>query len=415
MIGYEYCMRGKLLTYEIRVRPRVSGKVRHLDVRDRECVGVVISNLLSCIRKGSVLVYSRNKNENTTNRKKITVRRVIRAVEDLERLGYVDNFIGRGSAIKEFRIISHLIPTDKLKKEFNVTDIKVAEQDYLDYCPVIELRDEDKNMVNYKLDDKVKGLAETVRKLNQTNEDAVILDGDGNPLTNIYCRIFNENFDLGGRYYRADVLTIKNRGTNDRLKITIDGESVCEVDYSNLHFRIAAAQMGIPNDMIPEDVYSELLEDSSNKVERQIIKYAVNILFNCNKESSAIGAIQKEINFMSKEDKEQYTLGNAKSVISLIRDSYPEFAYLFCNEEGFGLYLQNADSHLATTVIEEMVGRGIVCLPIHDSFVVPLKHLNLLCEVMADSFRKLFDKSAIVPLGIKYFDNGVLVDEKVIV
>ena len=407
----------KLLTYNIKVRKVVSNRVRWMGYSDTECLAVVIYNLLACLRKDSVLVYSRMTSSKLRPSKKgINARRVIRAIDFLEAEGYVVNHKGRGSPIVENRRVSWVEPTQKFIDEWCEKEVFLqAELDYLDQCEVIELRDTEKNSIPYKNSEHIKRMADTVRELNKMNEGCEIRDGEGSVMTNIYCRIFNESFDYGGRFYRADVLAIKNKKTDDRLKVTIDGEPVCEVDYSNLHFRIAAALEDLDAEDIPLDVYSGILEDEDNAVDREIVKLAVNMMFNCRNDEKARAAIQKEINLLKKEDKAEYTLGNATSVMSLIDNAYPQFSYLFCTEGSFGRVLQNADSHLASDIIEVMLNRQIPCLPVHDSFIVPLKHLDFLCDTMGECFRKRFNWQGVVPVGLKYFNCGELVKEKICV
>lgn len=407
----------KLLTYNIKVRRVVSNKVRWMGYGDTECLAVVIYNLLACLRKDSVLVYSRNTYCKVVRSKKgITPRRVIRAVDFLEKEGYIVNHKGKASSIIENRRVSWVEPTRKFIDEWCEKEVFLqAELDYLDQCEVIELRDTDKNAIPYKNSEHIERMAETVRELNKMNEAHKIQDRNGEILTNIYCRIFNESFEYGGRFYRADVLAIKNKKTDDRLRVTIDGSPVCEVDYSNLHFRIAAALEDLDSEDIPLDVYSGILEDEENAVDREIVKLAVNMMFNCRNEDKARQAIQKEINLLAPEDKLVYTLGNAKAVVNTIYDAYPQFAYLFCTESSFGRVLQNADSHLASDIIDVMLEKQIPCLPVHDSFIVPLEHLDLLCDTMGECFRKRFNWQGVVPVGLKYFNCGELVKEKICV
>lgn len=407
----------KLLTYDIKVRKVVSNKVRWYDYRDTESIGCIIYNLLACLRKGSVLIYSRNKNYTSgTSKKGMTPYRIIKAVDFLEKEGYIVNHKGKASVVVENRRMSWIESTDKFLAEWEVTEIYMqAELDYLDQCEVIELRDTNKNTIPYRNSEHINRMAEVVRSLNKMNEKCSVVDRDGKVMTNIYCRIFNEAFEYGGRFYRADVLTIKNKKDNARLDITIDGSPVCEVDFSNLHFRIAAALEDLDSEDIPLDVYSGILEDETNKVERGIVKLAVNMMFNCYNEEKARGAIQKEINLLPKEDRLVYTLGNATSVMALIYRAYPSFSHLFCEESSFGRVLQNADSHLASDILEVMVSKGIPCLPVHDSFVVKEEYMDFLCDTMGDCFRKRFGVDGVVPVGVKWKTNGVVNEEKICV
>lgn len=416
-VDSEVCLNTRLLTYDLKVRKNVSNKVRWYEYKDKEVIGIIISNILACLRKGNILVYSRKLSYRAGSSKKmITPGRVIKGIDFLEKNGYLVNRKGIGSADKDKRSVSWVQPTEKFMTEWKGEKICMqAEQDYLESCCVVELRDSEKMAIPYRNSDHIQRMTDTVRRLNKMNEGSVIRDGKGGILTNIYCRIFNESFEYGGRFYRADVLAIKNSVDNARLDITIDNERVVEVDYSNLHFRIAAAMEDLDSEDIPLDVYSGILEDETNLVDRQIVKLAVNMMFNCKNEDAARMAIQKEINMMSIDDKMQYTLGTAKSVMALIKEAYPNFGHKFCTEESFGRILQNADSHLASDILQVMIDKNITCLPVHDSFIVQLKHMDFLCETMGNCFRERFNHKGIVPVGIKWKENHNLMEEKVCV
>lgn len=406
----------RLLTYDIKVGREVSNRARRSGYSDPTVLGVVITNLLACIKKSNLLVYSRSKGKSTNSKKGITARKVMRCIEFLSDEGYITNHVGTAHAKMEKRQISYVCPTNKFIEEWSVKElVEEAMESYQNALQVIELRDDQKQSLKYRNNQDIKKMEEVVRNLNRMNEVVQIRGGEGETLTNFYCRIFNESFDYGGRFYKADVLAIKNKQTSARLDITIDGQSVVEVDYSNLHFRIAAALENLDYENIPLDVYSGILDDETNEIDRRIVKLAVNIMFNCYNEASAEKAINLEINKLTQEEKSVYTLGKAKSVILLIYDAYPEFIELFCNSRSYGRVLQNADSHLANDILEVMIERGIPCLPVHDSFIVQTKYMNLLCETMGNCFRNRFNVDWMVPVGISYKENGVKQEEKICV
>lgn len=413
----DWVVNTRLLTYDIKVRKEVSNKVRWYGYEDVEALGCVVYNLLACIRKGQVLVYSRNtRTRAKTSKKGITPHRIIKAIDFLEEMCYIENHIGKASNIPESRVISWIKPTESFLSEWDIKEVYLqAEIDHLEQNGVIELRDQNKNTIPYRNSEHTRRMADVVRDLNKMNENCAIRDGDGVLLSNIYCRIFNESFDYGGRFYRADVLSIKNKKEDARANITIDGSAVCEVDYSNLHFRIAAAMEDLDSEDIPLDVYSGILEDESNKVDRSIVKIAVNMMFNCSNDNKAQRAIQQEINNLKTEDRLTYNLGNAKSVMALIYQAYPNFSHLFCEEVMFGRVLQNADSHLASDILEVMVENNIPCLPVHDSFIVPIDKMDFLCDTMGNCFRNRFTTQSIVPVGVKWKENGILMEEKICV
>ena len=399
----------KLLTYNITIRKSISNRLQKFKYKNKIVLGVVVSNLVSGLLHRTKIVYSRSKGEKciVNNRRNITPYKVIKCVEFLEKEGYVVNFSGTASKNPEYRTVSILEPTEKFMKEFlTLDDVRQIEQDYLDAVDGVILRDADKIAMNYIKTEETEKMKGLVLRLNKLNERSVILTGEGHRLSNIYSRIFNETFSQGGRFYRADILQLHSKDGNQRLDITIDGKPVVEVDFQNLHFRIAAVLEGMDMQDIPMDMYSDILDDVTNKVDRRIVKLAVNIMFNCKSVESAKRAIQGEINSLSHEDKEVYTLGNAKSVMALIEMNYSDFSEMFCNEDSFGRVLQNLDSHLAADILEVFVLKEIPILCVHDSFVVAKEHLELLVLTMADKFRERFKIDCPVPMSIKWKDTS---------
>ena len=398
----------KLLTYDITVPTYIRDKTRKIKHKNKIVLGVIIANLVSGVRTKTKIAYSRNTSSvPCTSRREITALQVISCVKVLEKEGYVINTIGTASPDPEKREASTLEPTEKFMNEFlTQADFDQAEVDYIEATAGLVLRDARKMAVPYLKTDETEKMRQLVVDLNKLNESVPILTGDGQRLSNIYSRIFNESFNYGGRFYRADVLQLHSKDGNQRLDITIDGQPVVEADFQNLHFRIAAVIDGGFIEDVPIDMYADILEDSSNKVERQIVKMAVNIMFNCRSVDSARRAIQGEINSLSAEEKEKYTLGNAKSVMALIETNYREFSHMFCNEDSFGRVLQNLDSHLAADILEVFVLKEIPILCVHDSFVVAKEHLELLVLTMADKFRERFKIDCPVPMSIKWKDTS---------
>lgn len=410
----EVILNTRLLTYDIKVSRVVSNTIRNMGYKDLTTLGVVITNLIACLKKNNLLVYSRmTSSRKVVSKKGINASKVIKCVAFLTEQGYVVNTVGKAHKIKEKREVSFIVPTEKFIKEWQIEElIEESMKAYEDTIEVIELRDENKNAIPYRNTQDVKKMEEVVRNLNHMNESFNIVDGNGKVLTNFYCRIFNESFAYGGRFYKADVLAIKNRDTDARLDIKIEGQDVCEIDFCNLHFRVAAALKDIDVEYLPLDVYSGILEDETNEVDRRMVKLAVNIMFNCFSEETAQDAIRKEINLLKAEDKMKYTLGNASAVMLLIYNAYPQFVDSFCSSESYGRILQNADSHLANDILEVMIEKNVACLPVHDSFLVQAKYADLLSTTMGDCFRKRFGVDYPVPITMSWKDGGVTIEEK---
>ena len=81
--------------------------------------------------------------------------------------------------------------------------------------------------------------------------------------------------------------------------------------------------------------------------------------------------------------------------------------------DGIGLESQFVDSQIAESVMLKMFRDGIVCLPIHDSFLVPSGYHQVLSSVMKDTFREITGAEISVDLDIVKTDQlyGLKKDE----
>lgn len=404
---------GMLMVYDLKVDRKISNTTKEWVYEDKEALNALIANLIACINKDRKLVYPRRKATKLISKKNLTVRRVIKAVDWLSNNGYAINSIGNPSDDPSKRISSHLTPTQKFK-ELWTEEIKLKSQlQYVDQLGTIELRDGDKVVVLWRSDSSMRHLSNLVRELNVMNERHEIRDRNGDLMTNIYCRIFNETFEQGGRYYRADVLGLQhNKGKQGRYHMTIDGSNVVEVDLCNLHFRIAADLNGIDVEDLPLDVYSGIIPDEDNLTDRRVVKIAVNMMLNSVSTEKARGAIQRFINKLSSEEKEVYTLGTATEVMQLILSAYPEFDEILCKSDSYGRILQNHDSGLATDIVEIFLKKEIPILIVHDSFITKVEYTNLLCDTIGDCYRKRFDSCLPVPVSLAWKEDGVIIERK---
>lgn len=408
---------GQMISYNINTPQSLLAQVKKLNFEDPQCLTMVIANLLACRKKNNYIIYSRSNAVRARGKKRITDGRVIKCARFLFEKGWIFNIIGERSPYIHLRRPSKMIPTEKFKEDWPL------DQDLQDFYlknllnknKVIILRDKNKNEKNFTNTEFTEKMAQKVRKMNILNEFSKITNEDDEILANSYVRIFNESFDRGGRFYRADILGIPNRLKNDRIKVKIDGEPVVEIDYGNLHFRIAAAKNNVKELLGPVDLYSAILDDEENAVNRLIVKRGVNIMFNSKTKTAAMRAIMLEINNLSPEEKMIYNLGSGKNVFDLIIKNYSQLEKMFCKNDSYGLFLQNEESNLADRIINDFVDQGFPILPIHDSFIVKLKHKDLLGSLMGNTFRERYKENCEVPVSAKYFQGESFVKEKYLV
>ena len=173
-------------------------------------------------------------------------------------------------------------------------------------------------------------------------------------------RIFNGNFRQGGRFYAAG-RSFQNTRKGNRQHLLIDGERVVELDFSAFHPSLLYAEIGaVP----PTDCYD------IDGWPRDLVKLAVLVVINAANCVEAVGAIAA-----SEEMQDFVTVGTGAraEAARLIRDlkhRHKAIAHLF--HTGAGLRLMRTDSDLAEAIMKEMIlDRGVVILPVHDSFVSP--------------------------------------------
>lgn len=432
----------KIISYKMKSQPSSLNKTRVMKHKNKKALNCVISNLISCLRKGERLIYSRDKFMVAFNG--ISNSQIMSAVDFLVSEGLVVNTVGTSSIPVELRSPSILDPTSKFVEMFSplLDDtlpnplpaeevhykqaVMHSERAYLDTVEVVELRDLRKSPKLYRNTLELRVMQDGVRALNLVNSRHTFLSGVGEEITNVYVRIFSRgDFALGGRWYRAGILHLYNKTEKARLDVTIDGSSVVEVDFSCLHFRIVAAMFGIDEDSVPMDLYTEPLKrlvpeedwaDYDSKTDRNIIKLAINILFNAGSSlSAATGAIRNVLRGLTEEEKKESRISSAKATVDLILECYPDFSpYMRGAVDNLGLVLQRCDSDIAERVVGEFVSKGKPILPIHDSFLVKEEDLDLLLNSMGNSFREQLGVDFIVPCTVEYKLNGKVVEQHVL-
>lgn len=204
-------------------------------------------------------------------------------------------------------------------------------------------------------------------------------------------RVFNENFDRGGRFYGGWWQSVPGRY---RHLITINDKPTVELDYSGLHINILYAMEG--QDAPEGDVYSL---DGAKSPLRKLLKQIMLIMLNSNGEAQTIGAIQKAIKEgkLSGKAFEQYNAPQALiPLINGLKERHTAISRYFMSDS-WGM-LQKVDSDIAELVMLKFVELDAVALPIHDSFIVFDGYQEPLQRIMEDSFKAILGKPGIVKL-----------------
>jgi len=193
-------------------------------------------------------------------------------------------------------------------------------------------------------------------------------------------RVFNKSFDQGGRFYGGEY---QQMGKKTRSRILINGHLTVELDFSAMHLRMLYHVKGME---CREDPYSI---PGKPQEFRKLAKLASLIAINAKSPLGATMALNSEI----KTDKKNQDLKNtmerigtsAKEIMGAFRGAHPAIRkYL---HSGYGVKLQNKDSMIAADILMHFTVKGIVCLCVHDSFIVEKKHEDELKQTMKEVYK----------------------------
>lgn len=318
---------------------------------------------------------SRNRNDYTkeSRYRKIFLKfdLLMGVLDDLIELGYIEQKLGFFDKAKGVGYQTRIKASENLLAILDFDIKHIVRNPEAPEEEVIILRDEAGKLSDY-LDDQYTNemrqqLTEYNNSLRNTSIDtgAIDLKYKHDPTNITVKRIFKKDFGSGGRFYGG---FWENMPREDRLKLMLEGGAVVELDYANLHPRIAYAMKGIA---IAGDLYS--IDGCS----RSEVKKAFQVLFNCESRKHAINTVRS------------LGIKNVEQLLTKIEEAHEQIKASFYNPP-FGMVLQNTDAWIAERVLKKMAEQGIPCLPIHDSFIVGRKYEAELHEAMDSAFYEIF-------------------------
>lgn len=226
--------------------------------------------------------------------------------------------------------------------------------------PII-LRDQNGRPADYRDTRDTHRKRGKVEAFNEAIQAARVLSPDGQDLAYPMARIFNIDMKRGGRFYGMGP-SWQNITAGARKAITINNEPVVELDYKTLHPAILYAQAGVP---MPADCYD------IGGWPRPLVKVAMLTLINARTVHSARLSIahsehMSDLTVLGSQE----ALALASKIIGAIKARHRPIAAAFHSDAGAAL--MRIDSDMAEAVMTLlMLRKGIVTLPVHDSFLVP--------------------------------------------
>ena len=323
-------------------------------------------------------------------------RPMMRVVDGLEALGYLENHKGfqdrstGKSRLSRMRASQSLID---LIEGHSVSPVMIARE----YAEPIVLRNADGEDISYEDTDETSQMEGQLRSYNAfigehliglslPNEKvrALLMERRANPIDytrNQLCRIFNESFSRGGRFYQGWWQEIPSVL---RKHIVIDDQPTSELDYSGQHLLLLYDLKG---EVYPwlrgtDDPY---LVPGYGEAYRDLMKQVFLICVNEESREKAVQAIRQEINYNHPDLTSTNEFINP--LIDATIEQHPELADSFFS--GMWAELQHQDSKIADYVLNDMKARGQLALPVHDSFIVQDQYIAHLYSSMKEAYRML--------------------------
>lgn len=195
-------------------------------------------------------------------------------------------------------------------------------------------------------------------------------------------RVFTHDFNTHGRFYGGWWCNLKKW---QRRHITINGFPTVELDYKSNHLCFLYALEKLP---MPEfsdgDPYN-----LSASIPRGVFKRVFILCLNTLSQNGSWFAMKNQINdldFNGRDiliknipDKQKFD-----EIVSIIKKAHPVVDGYFYRR--YGLTLMNLDSQIAEFVLMSMMEQGIICLGIHDSFIVQKDKEEELRRAMHDAY-----------------------------
>ncbi|MEX3316658.1 hypothetical protein [Sulfitobacter sp. PS-8MA] len=332
---------------------------------------------------GTPVSYSRNKNYYGPHRHQlIKYKAVLQAVDRLAAAGWIKHYRqaqGNFGWQSAFEATPELI--DTLQSILaGKPRLKLAR---LPQTTI--LRDENGKPIDYKRTRQIDRQDRKTEGFNEAISAADINHGDPSnvvAMPTLACplaRIHNKNFGRGGRYFSMGA-SWQNIKSEARRALTIDGEPVVELDFDGMHIAMLYAEAGLP---LPRDCHD------LPGWPRKLVKVATFTLINATNEMAARMSIAHSEHLGElAEPGSQEAIGKARALIEAIKHRHAPIAGQLHSDAG--ARLMRKDSDIAEAVMAELILRkGIVALPVHDSFLVPASKRDELEEAMTDAAYKI--------------------------
>ncbi len=179
-----------------------------------------------------------------------------------------------------------------------------------------------------------------------------------------------------GRLY-TDYQDLPDRRVRIRINTLIDGEPLCEVDFSANHLRLAMSVLH--DEDIGDTPYEDIMEIAQLR-DRSLVKTFV---------TRALGADSRTA-ANSGWNKEKLGARLFEQIELAVMKRFPKLKLY----DAWGIQAQNLEGAMLRHVMLQGIEKDIVCLPVHDAIAVPQLHEKWAVEAMLEAWERIGVRNA---------------------
>lgn len=273
---------------------------------------------------------------------------------------------------------------------------------------VIQMRDEQKNVIEKALGRDEKRLLKILDSYNFSSRKFVITVGENYFDIQLRKVFNNSSWKQGGRsYVTGEGSTIMKRSF--RKDIRINGNPTVEIDFKSLHPSMIAEFQGYK---LPDgfDPYGIQLEGYDSKILRSIAKIAFMCIFNSKNLAQATAAVSQELRDLTDENGKslpaQWKQQGLVPKVIQVKEILQELAMhnIYAQDwvfSGKGIFLQNTDSKIMDCVIQQFLDVDEFMIPVHDSVVVEERLKDFTIDAMQVAYKQVMKTDMNCRLEVK--------------
>jgi len=408
-------------------RERAKNLMKELEIRPRKENTTALENIIAnLLFTKKPLIVSMTEKEWARSKYTRSGACSINLINRLKEKGLIE--MKRGIYFDNLKRKTRIWASDRFMDTFP----KFPNQVFIDPVNLVELKGDDGELIEYDETAETRRIKRILKHANKVNEQASIRFGKYVLHGHLVAK-FKRKFTLYGRLHTMGARHYQGYGKDERLRFTINGDPVIEIDYSGLHPNLLYAAEGLQS---WQDPYSEIADDPDEQTRdllRRALKQALLALINgkgkwtkpkqkgrgykkrwIKAETIALKAINKIIWYdrmtyvqckkkglditptkqrkmleaeLMRDALAQKGRTKARHLMEAFRKAHPKIAHRFCTGD-VGMKLMNKDSKIALDIVQHFTNQGIPILCVHDSFIVQEQHQDELENMMLQTYKK---------------------------